>query len=94
MAIVVIGTDPPCVRCHTTFKRAKEVAQQYPGKVEVGKLAIHTKEAEQYGKVEAGHGISQSGNVKQDFEKMKNVLGEINALMADEDKYENAIDLK
>jgi hypothetical protein len=94
MEIVVIGTEPPCIRCHTTFKRAKEVAQQFPGEIEVKKVAIHTREAEKYGKVEAGHGISQAGNVKQDFEKMKKVLGEINALTADEDKNEKAIDAK
>ena len=70
MEIVVIGTEPPCIRCHTTFNRAKEVAQQFSQKIEVKKLAIHTKEAEKYGKVEAGHGIEVAGNVKPDFEKM------------------------
>ena len=69
MEIVVIGVEPPCIRCHTTFKRAKEVAQQFSQKIEVKKVTIHTKEAEKYGNVEAGHGIEVAGNVKPDIEK-------------------------
>ena len=38
MEIVVIGTEPPCIRCHTTFKRAKEVAQQFSEDIEVKKV--------------------------------------------------------
>lgn len=94
MEIVVIGTEPPCIRCHTTFKRAKEVAQQFPQKIEVKKAAIHTKEAEKYGKVEAGHGIEVAGNVKPDFEKMIKLLRELDGLKADEDKNEDLIDAK
>ena len=45
MEIIVIGAEPPCIRCHTTLKRASEVAQQFPGKMDVKKVAIHTKEA-------------------------------------------------
>jgi hypothetical protein len=92
MEIVVIGTEPPCIRCHTTFKRAKEVAQQFPHKIEVKKIAIHTAEAEKYGKVEAGHGIEQAGNVKPDFEKMIKLLRELEELKADEEKNESLID--
>ena len=57
MNVLVIGTDPPCIRCHTTFKRAKEVAGQFPG-IEVRKIVIHSEEAEKYGKVESGRTLS------------------------------------
>jgi len=94
MEIVVIGVEPPCIRCHTTFKRAKEVAQQFPGEIEVRKIAIHSKEAEQYGKVEGGHSIAEAGNVQPDVEGMKKLLGELDELKADEEKNESLIDAK
>ena len=94
MEIVVIGTEPPCIRCHTTFNRAKEVAQLFPGEIEVNKVAIHSKEAEKYGKVEAGHGIEVVGKVKPDLESMGKLLRELNELTADEEKNENLIDAK
>jgi len=94
MEIVVIGTEPPCIRCHTTFKRAKEVAQQFPEEIEVRKVAIHSEEAEKFGKVEAGHGIEVAGKVKPDFEKMGKLLRELDELTADEEKNESLIDAK
>ena len=92
MEIVVIGTEPPCIRCHTTFKRAKEVAQQFPSKIDVKKVAIHTKEAEKYGKVEGGHVIGEVGKVKPDIESMKKLIGELEILKANEAKNEKLID--
>ena len=94
MKIVVIGTEPPCIRCQTTFKRAKEVAQQFPGKIEVKKVAIHTPEAEKYGKAEGGYIIGEVGKVKPDFERMKKLLGELDVLKADEEKNEKLIDAR
>lgn len=94
MEIVVIGTDPPCIRCHTTFKRAKEVGQQFPGNIEIKKVAIHTAEAEKYGKVEAGHGIEEAGKVKSDLEKKGKLLRELDELRADEEKNESLIDAR
>ena len=94
MEIVVIGTEPPCIRCHTTYKRAKEVAQQFSQNIEVKKVTIHTEEAEKYGKVEAGHGIGEAGNVKPDIEKMAKLMRELGELKADEEKNENLIDAK
>lgn len=93
MNIVVIGTDPPCIRCHTTFKRAKEVAGQFSG-IEVRKIVIHSEEAEKYGKVESGHEIEEVSKVKPDKENMKRLLGELEELKADEDKNESLIDAK
>jgi len=94
MEIVVIGTEPPCIRCHTTFKRAKEVAQQFAEDIEVKKVAIHTEEAEKYGKVEAGHGIGEAGGVKPDLEKMTKLMRELDELKADEEKNESLIDAR
>jgi hypothetical protein len=94
MEIVVIGTEPPCIRCHTTFKRAKEVAQQFPEDVDVKKAAIHTVEADKYGKVEAGHGIGEAGNIKPDIESMGKLLRELDELKANEDKNEELIDAR
>jgi len=94
LEIVVIGVEPPCIRCHTTFKRAKEVTQQFPQKIEVKKVTIHTKEAEKYGNVEAGHGIEVAGNVKPDIESMKKLIGELEILKANEVKNEKLIDAR
>jgi len=94
MEIVVIGTEPPCIRCHTTFKRAKEVAQKFSEDIEVKKAAIHTDEAEKYGKVEAGHGIGEAGKIKPDIEKMGKLMRELEELKADEEKNESLIDTK
>jgi hypothetical protein len=94
MEIVVIGTEPPCIRCNTTFRRAEEVAGQFSKKIEVKKLAIHTKEAEKYGKVEGGHEISEVSKVRPDFEKMIKLLRELDELKADEAKNESLIDAR
>jgi hypothetical protein len=94
MEIIVIGTEPPCIRCATTYKRAQEVARQYQEDIKVKKMAIHSEEAARYGKVESGHGISEAGKVKQDIDGMKRVMGEINELVKDEVKNEKQIDAK
>ena len=94
MEIVVIGTEPPCIRCNTTFRRAQEVALLFPGKIEVKKAAIHSPEAEKYGKVEGGHVIGEVGKVKPDVESMKKLLAELDTLKADEKKNESLIDAR
>ena len=94
MEIVVIGTEPPCVRCQTTYKRDKDVAQQLPGEIKVSKVAIHSEEAEKYGNVESGHGIAEAGNIQPDVDSMKKLLGEIEGLTADEGKNESLIDAR
>lgn len=94
MEIVIIGTDPPCIRCATTFKRAKEVAQRYPGQIEVKKISIHTAEALKYGKVDSGHGIGEAGGIKLDAGKMQKIAGSINKLSKDKVKNKNLIDAK
>ena len=94
MEILVIGTNPPCIRCQTTFKRAQEIARKFPIPIEVRKVDIHSEEAEKYGKVEGGHDIAEAGKVKPDIENMRRLLGEINQLAVDEEKNESLIDTK
>jgi hypothetical protein len=94
MEIVVIGTEPPCVRCQTTYRRAQEAAQKLPGQIEVRKVAIHSAEAEKYGNVESGGGIAEAGNIKPDTESMGRLMGEIKELKANEEKNESLIDAK
>lgn len=93
MEIIVIGTEPPCIRCQTTYKRAREVALEYPFPIEVKKIAIHSPEAERFGKVESGHGISELSMVKPDITLMK-LMMDLHELAKDEDKNEEAIDSK
>lgn len=94
MEILVIGVEPPCIRCHTAFKRAREVAQQFPKKLGVRKVAIHSEEAEKYGEVMDGHEVEEAGKVKPDIENLKRLLAELDELKANEEKNESLIDTK
>jgi len=94
MEILVIGTEPPCIRCHTTSKRAKEVAQQFPEKIEVRKAELHSEEARKYGRVMDGHEVEEAGKVKPDMESLTRLLAELDELKADEEKNESLIDTK
>ncbi len=94
MEILVIGTEPPCIRCQTAFKRAQEAARQFSQPIEVKKVAIHSPEAEKYGKVEGGHDIAEAGKIKPDLENMKRIMGELKQLAVDEEKNESLIDDK
>jgi hypothetical protein len=78
MEIVVIGPEPPCVRCLNLFKFAKEVAAQFPKEnIEVRKIFSHTEEAAQYGRVEGGHAIAEREQVKADGQRMQHLMGEV-----------------
>ena len=94
MEIVVIGTEPPCVRCLTTFKRAQEVARQFPQEIAVRKIAIHSEAAAKFGRVESGHEIAEAASVAPDVASMKRLLEELNALPPDEAANEKQIDAK
>lgn len=94
MEILIIGVEPPCIRCQTTLNRAKEVSQQFPEKIDVRKVEIYSEEARKYGTVKDGPGIEDAGNVKPDFDSMKRVLAELDELKADEEKNEGLIDAK
>jgi hypothetical protein len=76
--IVVIGPEPPCVRCLNLFKFAKDAAAQFPKEnIEVRKIFSHTEEAARYGRVEGGHAIAGREQVKTDGQRMQQLMGEV-----------------
>jgi len=91
MEILVIGPEPPCVRCINTYKFAKEVAEQFPEEVTVRKIATHSEEAKKYGKVEGGGGIAEIEKVDFDSEGVKSLMQEVGGLMSDEEKNKSSI---
>lgn len=91
MEILVIGPEPPCVRCINTAKFAKEVAEQYSGKVTVRKIDTHAEEAQKYGKVEGGGTIAEIEKVDYDSEGFKRLMQEAGGLMSDEERNKSSI---
>jgi len=49
ITIKVFGPNPPCAKCMETEKRARKVAENYPGEVEVVKLDALSDEGAKYG---------------------------------------------
>jgi len=84
MEILVIGTEPPCIRCLTTYKRSKEVAENYQGKVEVRKIAINSEEAAKFGKIGSGGSLAKMTGINTDFDKVTKASAEISALSMNE----------
>ena len=74
MEVLVIGPEPPCIRCSTAHRLAKEVGEQFPGKVEVRRISAYSEEAKKYGKIEGGHHIASAYNVSHDHEKIESVF--------------------
>ncbi len=48
ITIKVFGTTPPCVKCKEVEKRAKKIAEKYPGQVEVSKFDVVSEEGRKY----------------------------------------------
>jgi len=94
MEIIVIGPEHPCIRCVTTFKFAKEIAEEFPGKIEAKKIFTNSEEAKKYGKAEGGHDIAQREKVEHDEEGIKRLMQEIDKLKADEEKNKSLIEAK
>jgi hypothetical protein len=94
MEILIIGPEPPCVRCITASKFAKEVAEQFPGEVTVRKIDTHSEEAKKYGKVEGGGNIAEIEKVDYDSEGFKRLMQEVGGLMSDEKKNKSLIEGK
>ena len=93
--ILVIGPEPPCVRCLNTHKFAKDIAQQFPGEtIEVRRIFSHSEEAQKYGKVEGGHAIAKREQVKADVNKLLKLVGQIDELERDEESNEGLIEAK
>ena len=48
ITIKVFGSTPPCAKCKEVEKRANNVAQKYPGQIEVTKLDAISEEGRKY----------------------------------------------
>ena len=94
MEILVIGPEPPCVRCINTARFAKEVAEQFSGKVTVRKIDTHAEEAQKYGKVEGGGSIAEIEKVDYDSEGFKRLMQEAGGLMSDKERNKSSIEGK
>lgn len=93
--IIVIGPEPPCVRCLNLHKFATDAAAQFPNKqIEVRKIFTHEEEAGKYGKVEGGHSIAEREKVKADGNALQRLMGEVTELEAGANKNEGAIEAK
>ena len=91
MEILIIGPEPPCVRCMNTAKFAKEVAEQFSGKVTVRKIDTHSEEAQKYGKIEGSGTIAEIEKIGYDSEGLKRLMQEAGGLMSDEEKNRSSI---
>lgn len=91
MEVLVIGPEPPCIRCNTLHKLAKEAGEEFQGKVEVRRVSAHSEEAGKYGKIEGGHHIADIHNVAHNHEKIESLMKEIDELKKDEQKNEGLI---
>lgn len=91
MEILVIGPEPPCVRCLNTYKFAREVADQFPREVTVRKIDTHSEEAQKYGKVEGGGSIAEIEKVGYDSEGVKKLMQEVGGLMSSAENKNSSI---
>jgi hypothetical protein len=94
MEIIVIGPEHPCIRCVTTLKFAKEIAAEFPGKIEARKIFTTSEEAKKYGRSAGGLEISQIEKVDHDQEGIKRLNKEIDELKTDEEKNWSLIEAK
>lgn len=94
MEVLVIGPEPPCIRCNTVHKLAKEVGAEFQGEVEVRRISAHSEEAKNYGKVEGGHVIAEVEKVDHDHQGIEKLMREIDELKNDEAKNKGLIEGK
>ena len=47
--VKVFGSTPPCAKCKEVEKRARKVAERYPGQVDVAKFDALAEEGDKYG---------------------------------------------
>jgi hypothetical protein len=91
MEILIIGPEPPCVRCINTAKFAREVAEQFSGKITVRKIDTHSEEAQKYGKIEGGGTIAEIEKISYDSEGFKKLMQEAGGLMSEKQKNESLV---
>jgi len=76
MEILIIGTEPPCVRCGRVFELVREVADEMEGEgVMVRKISYESEEAKHYGKVGTAHDIAEWASVPIDIDKLTKMAG-------------------
>ena len=96
MEILVVGPEPPCVRCINAFRYAADVAKQFTGEdIEVRKIFARSEEARKYGRIEGGHDIAEIEKVDHNSARIQQLMAEINQLKEkDEEKNKAQIDAK
>ncbi|MCR4420064.1 MAG: thioredoxin family protein [Clostridia bacterium] len=91
MEIIVIGPEPPCIRCKTTFKVAQQVASRFGEGIAVRRISTESEEAKRYGNVEGGHTIAEMENVEHDHEGIEKLLGQIDQVLEQQPDAEAAV---
>jgi len=84
ITIKVFGPTPPCAKCKETERRARKVAENYPGEVEVVKLDALSDDSSRYGvmitpTVVINDKIVASGRVVTEAELEKIIKKELEA---------------
>jgi hypothetical protein len=77
--VIVIGTDPPCVRCSLAAQRVHEQAREAGIEVQVRKLDCRSPEAqvlaEQFGRgVGTGKDVASKGSIAVDWDQVYKLL--------------------
>ncbi len=73
MEIIIIGTEPPCPRCHETYIRVRQVVQEMDLTISLKKIAYSSQEAQSYGKVGSAHEIADWAKINVDWDKVREV---------------------
>lgn len=94
MEILIIGAEPPCVRCKATFKSAQEIAGQTGVEVQVRKIPASSEEAKKFGRIISGHDITELFKLKVNKEKIQKISGEIEALNSKTERNDHAVQSK
>lgn len=93
--ILVIGPEPPCIRCLNTYRFAKEVSEEFSGtSIEVRRIHSQSEEAQKYGRVEGGHDVAQREKVKVDIKKLVSLVGEAESLEKEEGSKDEILENK
>ena len=71
MEILVIGVEPPCVRCQRVLQLANDVSQQLAPEINVRKISVNSEEAKKYGKVVTPHDMAELTEIEFDIEKIR-----------------------
>ena len=84
ITVKVFGSTPPCARCKEVGKRARKVADRFPGEVEVVKFGALSEEGDKYGimltpTVVIDDRVVATGKVPSEDELEKSIKEELGA---------------